>query len=218
MYMKSWLKKRYNLFLKPSKVTLASSHSPHRAIYEQLSKIDQTDHQELCRQRVEELQAKIELCMFTLKSLGVDITALGDDPSFAVLKGKLDAVLDESRKKQSEGAQEVVWKNERISIKDENIKAAYLKTKDLVNALEGAEPKDALAVYEKLFGAYADCAVLVKEAMGHGGKSQKSEMQKSQLESLYHYINYCRLTQSMERSNMLLAPLEKKMTSLGFSK
>eukprot|EP01125_Pyxidicula_operculata_P001558 TRINITY_DN11410_c0_g1_i1.p1 TRINITY_DN11410_c0_g1~~TRINITY_DN11410_c0_g1_i1.p1 ORF type:complete len:568 (-),score=148.50 TRINITY_DN11410_c0_g1_i1:91-1794(-) len=193
-----------------------------KTVYEELAKVGTPEQQELYLERVGDIEPTIRYCQFSLTQAGqnhesvVKMMSEADRDSghsLDLLKGKIDNVLADIRKKEAQTMNEVVWKTEKIPIRNETLRLAILSANDVsyeLDQVSSADVEQKLQIYDKLFIQYNDAIKAVTNEITTL-KSSKKQGDTSSLESLEEYLNYNKLVKTMERNLMLVDSLEKRI-------
>ncbi len=143
----------------------------------------QSSYQEICKNKLDEIEPSIRYCNYNLKGKKSDSESLiqmklqsqGMD---SVLQAKLDVrrsrpdysylviqnVIAESLKKQSEAGFEVVWKGNKLPVKNEKFRMYILTAQEASYELEKVEIiEQKLPIYDKLFVACNDAIRVAKD-------------------------------------------------------
>lgn len=130
-----------------------------RTIYDRLGKVGESEHQELCRQRVEEIEPQIRLCNYKLKGRS-------DAPKEAAIDTThLDSKLAElSLSNQKMEGEEVTWAGRRLIVKSDKVRLAISTSQGYESDVKSSGSVDAkMPVYDKLLGSYADGLATVRD-------------------------------------------------------
>eukprot|EP01116_Phalansterium_solitarium_P022203 TRINITY_DN7247_c0_g1_i1.p1 TRINITY_DN7247_c0_g1~~TRINITY_DN7247_c0_g1_i1.p1 ORF type:complete len:610 (-),score=207.66 TRINITY_DN7247_c0_g1_i1:357-2186(-) len=190
-----------------------------RTIYEQLGKLSDSDSQELWRQRVEELQPSIRYCNYNLS--GGRVTSDAEPKGIAAdddLRSKLDSVISETLKKQSENLREISWRGRKVAVKSDRLRSSILNAQAVAYEIEQADTYDKkMAVFDKMFGAYNDALNLIRDELAASAsakaKSTKLEAQEDSLEFLRTYVSYQKLSSTADRNLVMVDALESRFKS-----
>ncbi|KXJ06382.1 Signal recognition particle subunit SRP68 [Exaiptasia diaphana] len=195
-----------------------------RTIYEKLAGAFSEEHRNMYLQRVEEITPNIRYCAYNLGEGGTDINDLMQmrmsstggvqDP---VLAAKIDEVLAQTREKEAESMTEVTWRGRSIPVKNEKVRAFILHAQQIARELDSAEDADSkMSMYEELLMESKDALQAVKDELKgdtSSGKprSQKSETQVAQLQSLQSYITYVKLSKTTDRNLLMVEAMKKQL-------
>ena len=110
-----------------------------RTICRELCRVSRSDQVHLYKTVAEEVEPSIRFCAYNLKRLGEEVAGDGDEEGMEsgameelldggetgdILRGKLEAVLNESRARQAENLSELVVLGERVPITSEKVRHA----------------------------------------------------------------------------------------------
>lgn len=210
-----------NILLEKEEWEEALSHFiKARTIFDQLGKVGDSDYQDICRQKVEEIEPSIRYCNYNLGKKGDDSNKLLEmrmemkGPGIEFLQSKLDAVIQDTLKKQTDTLKEVVFKNKKIPIKNEKIRVAILSAQETTFELEKTEgPEKKMEVYDKLFVKYNDALRIAKDELTAmaAKKNTKTQDQEENINALKNYITYLKLQKTVDRNLVMADSLDRKL-------
>lgn len=186
-----------------------------RKIYEEMGKIGDAEEQELCKERVGEIDPSLRFCKFNISGGSAeDISDLiaSHNPAFDALNAKLETALQESRKQQATSMEKVTWRGRTVPLKSEKLKLAFIGSENARIELERVQGEDEkLAQYSHLFSAFADIHEVLRaelKAIEDAAKREKQKSTKTVAEEanllyLQNYVTYLKLTKTIERNELL---------------
>lgn len=195
-------------------------------IYSKLGVRSGTETNQLCKEKVEEMDLRIRFCLRELrktKGQGAEVKDHDTQELIAsVLKGheelseklqSLDINDTKSQPTTSGGAQEgeVEWKGQKLVVQNDKLRGILLVNAKKLADLEkdtDSIPETKLPQFEQLFGAYTEATKLIKEdtatiQKANVGKGKAKDPQEQNLAQLQEYITYLRLLASVQRAVML---------------
>jgi len=195
--------------------------TPAMTVYSELGKVGTLKQQELCRDRVSEIEPTIRFCKYNLdQSTDPDLVKKILHETEAthtqdMLKSKLDSVLVESRKKEAQSMREITWRGERIPIRNDKCRLLIISANDITFELHSKEmDENKLQLYDRLSICYSDAIKLVKDDLGQLRATKltvKKEAELKSLEYLEEYLTFERVHRMYERNLKLAQQLEAKV-------
>mmetsp|Transcript_17659 Transcript_17659/g.24537 ORF Transcript_17659/g.24537 Transcript_17659/m.24537 type:complete len:617 (+) Transcript_17659:36-1886(+) len=186
-----------------------------KTIYEQLGKVAEFEHQQIFKQRLEDIEPSIRYCNY--KNKGSDEKAAEKSPGMDDLQSKLDTVINEALKKQSQTTREIIWQGKKIPIRSEKLRVSILGSQETNFEIERADTFDAkMAAYDKAFVQYNDALNTIKDEItsvttGAKFRSGKVEAQEEQLVQLRNYVTNQKLTKTIERNLLMVESIEGRL-------
>lgn len=177
-----------------------------RAVYEQLGKVGDVEHQVRCRERVDELEPNIRYCHYKLGTANPPDTSsllqLGE--ASGVLSSKLEAVMTEARAQQAASMTELEWLGRKLPVHNSKTRLCIVKAQELEAELaKGDAAADRqLSLYDKVFVAYQDA----KRQIGDDQKAAGDAADvRAGLEALDRAVTSLLLQRTLERNQVLVA-------------
>ncbi|KAL6044076.1 signal recognition particle subunit srp68 [Balamuthia mandrillaris] len=195
-----------------------------RKIYNHLGKVGHSEYQEMFRQRVEEIEPNIRFCKYNLgigEETGVsELKELSHGATSDILQEKLDKVLAETRKKHAESMREITWGKQTIPVKSDKLREHILKAQESAFEIEKEESTEAkLALYDKVFVAYNDAANCLRDELRQFQDAQKKSLkqqgQEEALLALKNYVEYCKLSRTIDRNLLMVQTAGQKLQEVG---
>jgi len=198
-----------------------------KQLYEAIADALGVGHASVFASRLEEIGPSIRFCNYNLQRNQSDkpelIQLLGETGAARdLLSAKIDAALAESRKTLAQSFGSVSWCGREVAIRSEEVREAVLAAKDEQNALEqelqssaliDASPEKKAACYDKVFIAYNEAARLVKSQLKASNEDELmrlSEDRIAEVEDLYAFVTFTRLSLTVDRNLLLVQSLHTK--------
>jgi signal recognition particle subunit SRP68 len=214
-----------NILVEKEKWQEASVHLIRaKTVYEQLARVGDMEHQELCQQRVEEITPLMKWCAYQLggkrddESLKKIADQISVDPTLKVLQTKLERVLEVERTKQAKSLNEIVWRDRRIPIQKERLRLFILNVNEVLSRLESTEDfEKKMKLFDQLLIHITNALRCIKDEINNISvqpiKNEKTQTHKEQLELLQTYFLFMRATKTIHRNLLLIESMEKKRES-----
>lgn len=191
-----------------------------KTIYDHLSKVGDAETQETFKQRVQEIEPTIRFCNYNL-SQGEDLTGLKGSVvqstgSDVLLQTKLEKVLTDLRKKESESMREITWNGKAVPVKNEKLRELVLAAQDSIFQIEKiGSLASKLELYDKTFITYNDALNIIRDELRQlqaqsAKKNVKAEGQESDLRFLFGFLSYTKLSKTVDRNLLLINSLTNK--------
>jgi signal recognition particle subunit SRP68 len=186
-----------------------------KTVYVELGKIGSPDQQLLCQERVEEIEPTIRYCKFNISQEGgsIDTESLvkmksetESNQSLDLLKSKLDTVLNDARKHQAKSMKEILWKGERLPIKNEALRILIVKANDIISELHSMKSG------EKKRELYASISIQYNDALKLVHTDMKKPQEGKTLLYLEQFLNFSIVEQTFQRNLELANDLEGELT------
>eukprot|EP00244_Chara_vulgaris_P012339 TRINITY_DN6437_c2_g1_i2.p1 TRINITY_DN6437_c2_g1~~TRINITY_DN6437_c2_g1_i2.p1 ORF type:complete len:566 (-),score=137.77 TRINITY_DN6437_c2_g1_i2:58-1656(-) len=191
-----------------------------RTVYEQLGKVGSTEHQVLCRQRVDELEPSVRYCNYKMgRSKGGDLLEMSramDGPALDLLQSKLEAVMAEDRARQAARMEELTWQGRRIPLNNAKTRLCILRGQELDKELQvaGSTPmplERKLALYDKIFVEYQDAKRHVREDLNLAGGMVAPREVRDEIGTLDAALTTLLLHRTIERNQLLVSSAQAKL-------
>ncbi len=145
-----------------------------RTIYENLSKVGDSDDQKLYRERADDIEPNIRFCAYNLggdrKSTSTQAQQAAASAAGSELMKKIEDALEESRKSASKSVRDVQWQGRTVQVKSEKLSDAMLAAQELLLELDKAGGEQhaldkRFELYDRLFVAYNDAVRIARDEM-----------------------------------------------------
>jgi len=184
-----------------------------RTIYDKLGGIADPEIKQVFQQRVEDIDPSIRYCHYNLrKTKGSsndkdedlhdleEIRLKGND----LLTAKLDTLLSDVGKQHSDKFQEISWKNRPLTVKNEKLQLQLVAAQEICSELNRVAPSARMALFDKLFATYSEASTIIRDDISAAqklkAKSGKADVQEQTLLALQEYVNYLKLSATVQRS------------------
>jgi signal recognition particle subunit SRP68 len=127
--------------------------------------------------------------------------------SLDLLKSKLDTVLNDARKQQAKSMKEVLWKGERLPIKNEALRILIVKANDIISELHSMKSG------EKKRELYASISIQYNDALKLVHADMKKPQEGKTLLYLEQFLNFSIVEQTFQRNLELANDLEGELTN-----
>jgi len=142
-----------------------------KTIYEQLGKKGAYDEEEMYRTKVEEIEPSIRYCNYNLgahtqeeANALIEMSLKSKGVGLDLLKAKLDDVLNEARKSESQQMREISWRGRTIQIRNEKLSVELLAAQEAYYEINKVEIYDKkLELFDKLFINYNDAQRILRD-------------------------------------------------------
>ncbi|XP_022153234.1 signal recognition particle subunit SRP68 isoform X2 [Momordica charantia] len=189
-----------------------------RAVYEQLGKVGDLEHQVLCRERVEELEPSIRYCLHKIGKANLQASELlhigeMEGPALDLFKAKLEAVMSEARSQQAVSLTEFHWLGHRFPISNAKTRVAILKARELEKDLKGSAAdsipaEKRLSIYDKIFAAYHEARSSIRSDLVSAGNSENV---KDDLSGLDKAVSAVLGQRTIDRNQLLVNIAKSKL-------
>eukprot|EP00462_Mataza_sp_D1_P011020 CAMPEP_0175149574 /NCGR_PEP_ID=MMETSP0087-20121206/17324_1 /TAXON_ID=136419 /ORGANISM="Unknown Unknown, Strain D1" /LENGTH=605 /DNA_ID=CAMNT_0016435291 /DNA_START=16 /DNA_END=1836 /DNA_ORIENTATION=+ len=223
----SWM--NANLLLEADKHQEAHAKFTHaKMLYDQLGKIGGVNQQALCEEKVEAMEKPLRYCNYILQRQGGQVSTQGlldmqSGQMDALLKSKLQHVLQETRTRQAETLESVRWRGRDVPLKNAKIRVALITAQDLQTQIQDQEksaaPMDTAAdslqpaesgdggardLFGELFSAYDEALSIVRSDIREAQAAKKTGSADprtlEQLQALQAYLKYHKLRFTTDRN------------------
>ena len=188
-----------------------------RTICSELGRVSLAEHAHLYQQTVEEVEPSIRFCAYNLRrengeegEADEDMEMLAEaEGTSDILRSKLEAVLQESRARQALDFSEIDVLGERLPIKNEKARVAFLASQQQlleIRQASAAGTGDVIALYDQLMVAFNDALDAIRSDMRQLGKdsSAKAGVASEQLRKLQAHLQWQKLTHSTQQRLLLI--------------
>ncbi|KAL0278613.1 UNVERIFIED_CONTAM: hypothetical protein PYX00_000385 [Menopon gallinae] len=184
-------------------------------VYEKLAEALNEEDSATYRSRVDELTPSLRYCSYNIgdESAMEDLLAMRTQAQGDLL-ANFDALMEKTRRKNSEALEEIEWRGRTVQIRPERVRRYLLSNKQLNSALLKAS--NIAAKIELIESNLMDCKDAIASLRDElkGDASSKTVREKGQplssLQYLLSYLTYIRLTRSIERNLMLVEQIKTK--------
>ena len=188
-----------------------------RTICSELGRVSLAEHAHLYQQTVEEVEPSIRFCAYNLRresgeegEADEDMEMLAEaEGTSDILRSKLEAVLQESRARQALDFSEIDVLGERLPIKNEKARVAFLASQQQLLEIKQASAAgtgDVIALYDQLMVAFNDALDAIRSDARQLGKdsSAKAGVAAEQLRKLQAHLQWQKLTHSTQQRLLLI--------------
>lgn len=180
-------------------------------------------------QRMEEIEANVRYCAYSIQGAGGNVKDLLDlkshldsssSAAMELLAEKLESVLALTRE-QKDDAVEITWRGQSVPVKSEKLRALLLRAKDKEYELTQSREADDgnMKLYDEVLAVYTEASSLLAEDIRATEKatatiqSQKNELLLQQLTFLSAYVTSLRLERANERFLRMIQRTKKALSS-----
>jgi signal recognition particle subunit SRP68 len=182
-----------------------------QTIYEKLGGAVPDDQKAVYAQRVEEMVPNIRYCAYNIGD-STDVAELVKlRPDAPGLASKIDDVLSKTQEKAASSLSEVMWREQRLPVRNERLRVGLIKLQQLEGELRGRRTADGdegkMEMYEQLLMECQDAMQIVREDIAaetslseKKKRSQKAEVHVDTLRQLMDYLTHFKLTVAIDRN------------------
>ncbi|CAK9186902.1 unnamed protein product [Ilex paraguariensis] len=192
-----------------------------RAVYEELGKYGDLENQQLCRERVQELDPNIRYCLHKIGESNLQTSELVhidemEGPALDLFKAKLEAVMAEARSQQAASMTEFNWLGHKFPISNAKTRVSILKAQELEKDLHGPTANSLTAekrliVFDKIFAAYHEARSCIRSDLVTAGSSENL---KDDLSALDKAIGAVLGQRTIERNQLLVSLAKSKLNKV----
>ncbi|KAK2718222.1 signal recognition particle subunit SRP68-like [Artemia franciscana] len=180
-----------------------------KTFYENLTSILPYDESPLYAQKAEELIPLLRFCVFNLgeKSAREIISSEGEI-------GNLDELIAQARREEAANIVEITWRGRSVPVRQEKVRLTILACQDIETKMEGAtSTEDKIELIDSLLMNIRDSYMLLREEMAANPALQrKDDGPVSPVLYLLSYLNYLRISKTIEKTFLSLDGLKNSMT------
>lgn len=191
-----------------------------RTIFSKLSEVVKIQFKDIYTRRILlDIDPLIKFCDYKLnKTNQSDSTDVNDiltmmdkveDGTMDLLKSKLEGVLEETRKKQSENLDDIYFLGKTVPITNEKIRRNILNSMNISNEIKKLnDNEEKLKLYDKLLIQLTDSLSIIKDEIKQKTIEKTSTEQfMSSMRILNSYINYLSLSFVIDRNLIMVQQL-----------
>jgi signal recognition particle subunit SRP68 len=129
-----------------------------------------------------------------------------------LLKTQLDGVLADIRKKEVGSMNEILWKGNKVPIRNESVRMSILSADSILKfeLLQAVSVEQKVQLYDKVFIHYNDAHRQISSDINSAKNSKKPASDIKNLEELKEFITYSKIDKTLQRNLMLVESLEDR--------
>ncbi|KAG1658623.1 Signal recognition particle subunit SRP68 [Nymphon striatum] len=194
-----------------------------KTIYEKLGNTLVDEEKSVYVQRVDELSPNIRYCEYNIG----DESAINDlkkmrlraTPGEDIMSADLDALISQTREKQTATLSTVTWMSRTVSVKHEKVRLFLLNVQECENEVgKSSSLEGKISLLDSLLMECKDSIQLLRDELkfdptfkNRAGQVSSSGTPNDSAIHLYNYLVYIRLTKTVDRNLLMIDSLKKNL-------